>query len=297
MTEPAVPTAKTTRAAADDRCRWPGRWSRTWPSSTAPASARSSCAAPAWTPASIDTVLVPCGHTLAHVCPSCAERARTLRAAQCREGWHLEDEPDHRTRPGHRGPEVLGRNARRRPAAPRPGRQRRAGHQPTWTSSSASWTRRSPTRACAGRPPRTGRRGGTGPPAVAKTHPTYPADGQPPHPGQDLHHAGRQDLPPVPVRHPDLPSYGRVGEDGTPADPAPTTTTGRPGTRWPSPRCSTGSSRTCAATSVTTCSTSPPSNPSGASPRTCTSPCAAPSPAPRSAASWPPPTTRSGGLP
>ena len=28
------------------------------------------------------------------VCPSCAERARTLRAAQCREGWHLEDEPD-----------------------------------------------------------------------------------------------------------------------------------------------------------------------------------------------------------
>jgi hypothetical protein len=42
----------------------------------------------------VDTVLVPCGHTLAHVCPSCAERARTLRAAQCREGWHLEDEPD-----------------------------------------------------------------------------------------------------------------------------------------------------------------------------------------------------------
>jgi hypothetical protein len=29
----------------------------------------------------VDTVLVPCGHTLARVCPSCAERARTLRAA------------------------------------------------------------------------------------------------------------------------------------------------------------------------------------------------------------------------
>jgi replication initiator protein RepSA len=40
-----------------------------------------------------DTVLVPCGATLAHVCPSCAERARTLRAAQCQEGWHLEEEP------------------------------------------------------------------------------------------------------------------------------------------------------------------------------------------------------------
>ena len=40
-----------------------------------------------------ETVLVPCGHTLASVCPSCAERAKTLRAAQCREGWHLDHEP------------------------------------------------------------------------------------------------------------------------------------------------------------------------------------------------------------
>jgi hypothetical protein len=40
-----------------------------------------------------EPVLVPCGHTLASVCPSCAERARNLRAAQCREGWHLESEP------------------------------------------------------------------------------------------------------------------------------------------------------------------------------------------------------------
>ena len=42
----------------------------------------------------VDQVLVPCGHTLASVCPACSERAKTLRAAQCREGWHLEDEPD-----------------------------------------------------------------------------------------------------------------------------------------------------------------------------------------------------------
>jgi hypothetical protein len=42
---------------------------------------------------SVDQVLVPCGHTLASVCPACAERAKTLRAAQCREGWHLETEP------------------------------------------------------------------------------------------------------------------------------------------------------------------------------------------------------------
>src|SRR5262249_6812440 len=34
------------------------------------------------------------GATLASVCPACAERAKALRVAQCREGWHLEDEPD-----------------------------------------------------------------------------------------------------------------------------------------------------------------------------------------------------------
>jgi hypothetical protein len=40
-----------------------------------------------------EQVFVPCGHTLAAVCPACAQRAKTLRAAQCREGWHLEAEP------------------------------------------------------------------------------------------------------------------------------------------------------------------------------------------------------------
>jgi hypothetical protein len=41
----------------------------------------------------VEQVLIPCGHTLAAVCPPCAERARLLRAAQCREGWHLDREP------------------------------------------------------------------------------------------------------------------------------------------------------------------------------------------------------------
>jgi hypothetical protein len=41
----------------------------------------------------VTQVLVPCGHTLADTCPSCAERAKSLRAAQCREGWHLDTEP------------------------------------------------------------------------------------------------------------------------------------------------------------------------------------------------------------
>ena len=37
---------------------------------------------------------VPCGATLTAVCPPCAERARRLRAQQCREGWHLGTDPD-----------------------------------------------------------------------------------------------------------------------------------------------------------------------------------------------------------
>jgi hypothetical protein len=41
----------------------------------------------------VQQVLVPCGHTLASVCPACAERNKHLRATQCREGWHLDTEP------------------------------------------------------------------------------------------------------------------------------------------------------------------------------------------------------------
>lgn len=41
------------------------------------------------------TVLdIPCGATLASVCPTCAEKARRLRIAQCQQGWHLDAEPE-----------------------------------------------------------------------------------------------------------------------------------------------------------------------------------------------------------
>ncbi|WP_154675651.1 replication initiator [Parafrankia elaeagni] len=40
-----------------------------------------------------EIVPVPCGATLASTCPPCAERARRLRMAQCKAGWHLDDEP------------------------------------------------------------------------------------------------------------------------------------------------------------------------------------------------------------
>src|SRR5690242_823705 len=46
-----------------------------------------------------EVVDVPCGATLAGKCPSCAERARRLRVAQCREGWHLDAEPIQQSTP------------------------------------------------------------------------------------------------------------------------------------------------------------------------------------------------------
>jgi hypothetical protein len=41
-----------------------------------------------------EVIDVPCGSTLEAVCPTCAKKARILRAHQCREGWHLQVEPD-----------------------------------------------------------------------------------------------------------------------------------------------------------------------------------------------------------
>jgi hypothetical protein len=36
---------------------------------------------------------VRCGSTREDKCPACAQRAKSLRAEQCREGWHLDHEP------------------------------------------------------------------------------------------------------------------------------------------------------------------------------------------------------------
>jgi hypothetical protein len=38
-------------------------------------------------------VPMPCGSTVESVCGPCARKARALRMAQCREGWHLTEEP------------------------------------------------------------------------------------------------------------------------------------------------------------------------------------------------------------
>ncbi len=42
----------------------------------------------------VDVVPVPCGSTREDQCPPGADKARRLRMAQCRQGWHLDAEPD-----------------------------------------------------------------------------------------------------------------------------------------------------------------------------------------------------------
>src|SRR6266540_3177573 len=42
---------------------------------------------------------VPCGSTVESQCGPCARKARALRMAQCREGWHATEEPDFTPNP------------------------------------------------------------------------------------------------------------------------------------------------------------------------------------------------------
>ena len=50
---------------------------------------------------------VPCGSTVESVCGPCARKARALRMAQCREGWHMTEEPVDERRPPTAGETAL----------------------------------------------------------------------------------------------------------------------------------------------------------------------------------------------
>jgi hypothetical protein len=187
------------------------------------------------------------------------------------------------------------------PCAPKPSvtatRPRRPGRTPpTLTSSSPSSTPRSQERASAARPPRPARPGGTALLAADRTPPTCPSarstrarSARP-----TSRRMARPSARPCLSRSPARPTAGSA-RTARPSTPAPTTMIGLRGTPCISRRCLTGSSRTCAGTWAMTSSTSPPSNPRNGSPRTSTSPCAAPWPVRSCVGSWPPPTTRSGG--
>ena len=43
----------------------------------------------------VRVVPISCGSTREDRCPPCADRAKRLRIQQCREGWHLDTEPEH----------------------------------------------------------------------------------------------------------------------------------------------------------------------------------------------------------
>ena len=120
-------------------------------------------------------VLVPAGTPWRTVCPSCAERARTLRAAQCREGWHLEDEPDHQ--PPTRPPTTRSGGSRQRAEAQQLRDQAAAAGQDT--ADLDELITELDERDHQGGHPREGRPGpsrpgGTAPPAAARTPRTCP---------------------------------------------------------------------------------------------------------------------------
>ena len=167
----------------------------------------------------VDQVLVPCGNTLASACPSCAERARNLRASQCREGWHLEDEP-------HLEPGPASEDQKRLVLLRAEAQQHRdlagqAGADTTGYDELIADLDAELAKA--------GIRGSAAPNRPARRHRST---------------RRRQDAPDLPKRKIDprtvgktytapdgktfrpslfitltCPSYGRVGEDGTPADP------------------------------------------------------------------------------
>ncbi|HEX2323078.1 MAG TPA: replication initiator [Streptosporangiaceae bacterium] len=61
----------------------------------------------------VTQILIPCGATLESACPACAKRGKSLRAEQCRDGWHLEHEPPDPTPPSDENQEFwLGLRAR-----------------------------------------------------------------------------------------------------------------------------------------------------------------------------------------
>src|SRR5215831_3649720 len=168
----------------------------------------------------VEQVLIPCGHTLATVCPSCAERGRALRAAQCREGWHLDHEPIvHADEPDDVQRMWVEKRA-----------ETQAEHDQAETAGEDTRELDELTAELDEEITRSGVRGKVMPAATARRHRST---------------RRRQDAPDLPRRKiaprtigktytaPDgktfrpsmfltltCPSYGRVLEDGTPADPA-----------------------------------------------------------------------------
>ena len=153
--------------------------------------------------------MIPCGATLASICPPCAERAKSLRAAQCREGWHLEDEPV----PGPPAPDETQEYwlILRAEAQVQRDRAQAAGEDTSELDELLAELDTEITRAGIRGTVTTRSNDGTAEDAPVAVHPAPP--GRPgPAPAQDrpadhrrgIHRPGRQVLPAVDVPHPDL---------------------------------------------------------------------------------------------
>jgi replication initiator protein RepSA len=56
----------------------------------------------------VDIVPVPCGSIREDHCRPCADKARRLRMVQCRQGWHLDEEPvTQRAKPSQKHQELM----------------------------------------------------------------------------------------------------------------------------------------------------------------------------------------------
>ena len=208
----------------------------------------------------VTSVPIPCGSTRDSRCPACAAKAKRLRMHQCREGWHLTDDPTAETVPDDVDePDDLDEDQ-----ADDDDSDDGAGvaAEPSDVARRARSTRRrrdaaGPASCRHGRPHHRARRSPTRAPAGS---------------------SGRRCSSPSPCR-----PTGGSSPAGVSRSTRPATTTVAP--RWmrcTSRRSWTGGCRTCAAAPGTRCSTSPPSNHRNASPRTCTPRSAARSPAPPS---------------
>ena len=89
----------------------------------------------------VDIVPVPCGSTREDQCPPCADKARRLRRAQCRQGWHLDTEPvTERTKPTEEHTELMATRAdllaaykNVNPSVTRTALSRSPSQSPNWT--------------------------------------------------------------------------------------------------------------------------------------------------------------------
>ena len=141
-------------------------------------------------------VPTPCGATLASKCAPCAQKNRVLRMQQCREGWHLEEEPVSGS------PDGPDEGATRRTSRDRRVRSTRAVRTPR-TSRGSRW------RSAPSAPPSPRRPGRPTGPRCSSTFtlPSYGAvrsDGTPQTP-QPMTIGGRPSTPPLPqARRPGL---------------------------------------------------------------------------------------------